>query len=58
LKIYPKGTILVAMYGATIGKVSLLNFEACTNQASCALWKSSFFIDKFVFYWFLANKIS
>ncbi|MCX9025289.1 MAG: restriction endonuclease subunit S [Candidatus Methanoperedens sp.] len=56
LKIYPKGTILVAMYGATIGKVGLLNFEACTNQACCALGKSSFFIDKFVFYWFLANK--
>jgi len=56
LKIYPKGTILIAMYGATIGKVSLLNFEACTNQACCALGGSSFFIDKFTFYWFLANK--
>ncbi len=56
LKIYPKSTILIAMYGATIGKVGLLNFEACTNQACCALGKSSFFIDKFAFYWFLANK--
>ncbi len=56
LKIYPKGTILIAMYGATIGKVGLLNFEACTNQACCALGKSNFFIDKYSFYWFLANK--
>ncbi len=33
----PKGTLLVAMYGATIGKLGILTFEAATNQACAAL---------------------
>lgn len=36
-KLFPSGTILVAMYGATAGKVSFLTFEAATNQAICAI---------------------
>lgn len=30
------GDVLIAMYGATIGKTSILNFAATTNQAVCA----------------------
>ena len=36
-KIFKKGTILIAMYGATAGKVSILDIDACTNQAICAI---------------------
>ena len=36
-KIFPKGAILMAMYGATAGQVSLMDIEACTNQAICAI---------------------
>lgn len=36
-KLFPKNTILLAMYGATAGKASLLTFEATTNQAICAI---------------------
>lgn len=36
-KLYPPHTILVALYGATAGKVSLLSFEACSNQAVCGV---------------------
>ena len=36
-KLYPSNSILVAMYGATAGKVSLLTFEACSNQAVCGV---------------------
>ena len=36
-EIYPIDTVLVAMYGATAGKASLLKMEACTNQAICAI---------------------
>lgn len=36
-KFVQKGTILVAMYGATAGKVALLNIEATTNQAVLAV---------------------
>ncbi|MCG8802982.1 restriction endonuclease subunit S [Tenacibaculum finnmarkense] len=36
-KLFKKGTILMAMYGATAGQVSLIDFEACTNQAICGI---------------------
>ncbi len=35
VKLVPKGAILVAMYGATIGRVGILGIEATTNQAIC-----------------------
>lgn len=56
LKIYPIGTICLAMYGATIGKISILEFEATTNQACCNFSESDILIDKFTFYWFIANR--
>ena len=37
LKVYPAGTLLIAMYGATIGRTGLLSLPAATNQACCAL---------------------
>jgi len=36
-KIFPKNTILIAMYGATIGKTGILGIECATNQAICGL---------------------
>lgn len=36
LHINPKGTVLVAMYGANIGEAGILDIEAATNQAVCA----------------------
>ena len=36
-KMFEANTLLVALYGATAGKVSLLQIEACTNQAVCAI---------------------
>ena len=32
-KIFPKGTLLIALYGATIGKLAFLGIDAATNQA-------------------------
>lgn len=37
LRFYPKGTIIEAMYGATIGKVGMLGMDATVNQACCAM---------------------
>lgn len=36
LKIYQPGTLLIAMYGATIGRLGWLAAPAATNQACCA----------------------
>ena len=36
-KLYPKGSIVIAMYGATIGKTAKLGVEAATNQACAVL---------------------
>ena len=37
LRLYPPASLIVAMYGATIGKTGILAMEACTNQACCVL---------------------
>jgi type I restriction enzyme S subunit len=53
LTIYPAGSLLIAMYGATIGKLALLNFAATVNQACCVFTGKSEIASKFMFYWFL-----
>jgi type I restriction enzyme S subunit len=37
-KLFPKGTLCVALYGATIGKLGILGMEAATNQAVCGIF--------------------
>lgn len=37
MRIYPQGSLVIAMYGATIGKVGLLQIDTTTNQACCVL---------------------
>jgi len=51
LKIYPKGTLLIAMYGATIGRLGLLAIEATCNQACCALAIEIQLSSRFIFFW-------
>lgn len=36
-KLFKKNTILMAMYGATAGKVSFIDFPSTTNQAICGI---------------------
>ena len=36
VRLNPVGSVLVAMYGATIGKIGVLGIPATTNQACCA----------------------
>jgi type I restriction enzyme, S subunit len=54
LKFFPKNTVIIAMYGATIGKLGILKEKAVTNQACCNLSDSKTIDFKFLFYWFLA----
>ena len=50
-KKYPKGTILIALYGATAGKVSYLSFEACSNQAVCGVMTNNKALSDYVRYY-------
>jgi type I restriction enzyme S subunit len=50
LQINEKGSILVAMYGANIGEVGILEIEAATNQAVCACKTYTSFDENYLFY--------
>lgn len=52
LRLYPPGTLLFAMYGATIGRLGMLGVRATVNQACCALGDSPFIEPQFAYYWF------
>lgn len=54
-KIFPKGTLLIALYGATVGKLGILGMDAATNQAVCAIFPSSKIDTKYLF-WFLRTQ--
>ena len=54
-KMYEPGTVLIAMYGATIGATSILKFDACTNQA-CAAFKPCKDVKPEYLYYFLRSK--
>lgn len=56
VKVNPTGSILIAMYGATVGKLGILTFPATTNQACCACSKL-FQIEKlYLFYFLMAER--
>ncbi|EPL0838493.1 restriction endonuclease subunit S [Klebsiella aerogenes] len=55
-KYFPKGSVAIAMYGATIGKTSILGIDATTNQA-CAVGTPIEGITSSIFlYYFLLNE--
>ena len=56
-RIYPVGTVLVAMYGQglTRGRAAILGIESATNQAVCALQPLDNINNKFLYYFFMAN---
>lgn len=56
LKLNPAESVLIAMYGATIGKVGILKFAATTNQACCACQTFDGVYNKYLFYFLLANR--
>ncbi|MBU3072528.1 restriction endonuclease subunit S [Clostridium estertheticum] len=56
-KVFPIETVLVAMYGQglTRGRAAILDIEACTNQAVCALIPNSELLNKYLYYYFMCN---
>ena len=55
-KLFPKGSVLVAMYGATAGEVGILRFEASTNQAVCAIKPNKDYVTEYLYYYLLKAK--
>ncbi|MBU2752980.1 restriction endonuclease [Acidithiobacillus thiooxidans] len=53
-KVFPKGSVAVAMYGATIGKASMLGIDAATNQA-CAVGIPDAVKTKFLYYFLVSQ---
>lgn len=53
-KLFTPGTILIALYGATIGRLSILNFEAASNQAVCGITVPKDVEVKYLFYYLLS----
>ena len=56
VKLNPEGSVLIAMYGATIGKVGILTFPATTNQACCACSELNGVENRFLFYFLISHK--
>lgn len=55
-KIFPKGTVCIALYGATVGKVGILDMDAATNQAVCGVFPNEKLYAKFVFYFLWSQR--
>ncbi|MCI5539510.1 MAG: restriction endonuclease subunit S [Campylobacter lanienae] len=56
MRLNPVGSVLIAMYGATIGKLGILNIEATTNQACCACITHEPISNKYMFYYLMSQK--
>ncbi len=56
LKLYPKNSIVIALYGATIGKLGQLKIETTTNQACCVLSDSDDIENRYLFYFLLSAR--
>ncbi len=50
-KLFPKGTLCIALYGATVGKLGILEMDAATNQAVCGLFLPDEVHRYFVFHY-------
>ena len=56
LRLCKKDDVLIAMYGATIGKLGILEIEATTNQACCACTVYNGIYNKFLFLYLLSRR--
>ena len=57
VRLNPAGSVLIAMYGATIGKLGILTFPATTNQACCACLPIEI-CNEYLFYFLMSQKVA
>jgi type I restriction enzyme S subunit len=55
-KWFPKGTVVIAMYGATVGQVGILCNPMTTNQAICGIFPNDTFTPIYLYHFLLSKK--
>jgi type I restriction enzyme S subunit len=55
-KILPRHSVLIAMYGATVGQVGIVSNKASTNQAICAFIPNDNYPFSFIYQFLMNNK--
>ena len=55
-KWFPKGTVVIAMYGATVGQVGILCNPMTTNQAICGIFPNETFTPIYLYHFLLSKK--
>lgn len=56
VRLNPIGSVLMAMYGATIGKLGILEIPVTTNQACCACIPYAGMYNKYLFYYLMSMR--
>ncbi|SFT39792.1 type I restriction enzyme, S subunit [Selenomonas sp. GACV-9] len=56
VRLNPVGSVLMAMYGATIGKLGILTVPATTNQACCACALFAEMNPQYLFYYLMSQR--
>lgn len=56
VRLNPSGSVLMAMYGATIGKLGILNKPMTTNQACCACITFNGIFNRYLFYFLMSQR--
>jgi type I restriction enzyme S subunit len=55
-KLFPAGTLLIALYGATVGRLGILGIDSATNQAVCGITPNEQLDRDFLFYYLLKQR--
>ena len=55
-KLFSAGTLLIALYGATVGRLGILGIDATTNQAVCGITPNEQLDRDFLFYYLLKQR--
>ena len=55
-KLFPENSVLIALYGATAGKLGILKISSTSNQAVCAILPNDNFLPKIIYYFLLFKR--
>lgn len=53
-KIMPAGTVIIALTGATVGKVGIMRIDACANQSVTGILPNEKFLPQYLFYYLMS----